>query len=113
MNRTLEAIYENGVFRPLRPVALREHQRVTVTIPEEPATGAEVGPRPEGLPEASTEPLTPEQSEADARPWRGVFSPEQQPASLFASELEVRTADLPSWQPQVTINRRWVSDDEE
>jgi predicted DNA-binding antitoxin AbrB/MazE fold protein len=28
----LEAIYENGVFRPLQPVDLPEHQRVTLTI---------------------------------------------------------------------------------
>src|SRR3954471_11767130 len=27
----VEAIYENGVFRPLQPVQLPEHQRVTVT----------------------------------------------------------------------------------
>jgi predicted DNA-binding antitoxin AbrB/MazE fold protein len=32
MGIQLEAVYENGVFRPLQPVALSEHQRVTVTI---------------------------------------------------------------------------------
>lgn len=34
MNKLLEAIYEQGVFRPLGPVDLREHQRVTLTIAE-------------------------------------------------------------------------------
>jgi len=33
----VEAVFENGVFRPLQPVRLAEHQRVTVTIDEESA----------------------------------------------------------------------------
>jgi len=32
MTRTLEAVYENGVLRPLEPLALEEHQRVQVTV---------------------------------------------------------------------------------
>lgn len=32
MKKSVEAIYENGVFRPLEPVDLPEHQRVEVTI---------------------------------------------------------------------------------
>lgn len=35
MSTHLEAVYENGVFRPLQPVHLPEHRRVTVTIDEE------------------------------------------------------------------------------
>jgi predicted DNA-binding antitoxin AbrB/MazE fold protein len=35
MGTHVEAVYENGVFRPLQPVHLPEHQRVTVTIGEE------------------------------------------------------------------------------
>jgi predicted DNA-binding antitoxin AbrB/MazE fold protein len=35
MNKRVEAIYENGVFRPLEPVDLPEHQRVQVTIADE------------------------------------------------------------------------------
>lgn len=34
MGTHLEAVYENGVFRPLQPVHLPEHRRVTVTIEE-------------------------------------------------------------------------------
>lgn len=40
MSTQLEAIYENGVFRPLQPIQLAEHQRVTVTIDEESDTDA-------------------------------------------------------------------------
>lgn len=29
---TIEAIYENGVLRPLTPLALQEHERVEVTV---------------------------------------------------------------------------------
>ena len=32
MDYILEAIYENGVFRPLESLKLPEHQRVTITI---------------------------------------------------------------------------------
>ena len=36
MSSQVEAIYENGVFRPLQPVELPEQKHVTVTIDEEP-----------------------------------------------------------------------------
>ena len=32
MNRRVEAVYENGVLRPLEPLPLREHQKVRVTV---------------------------------------------------------------------------------
>jgi predicted DNA-binding antitoxin AbrB/MazE fold protein len=53
MNTHLEAIFEGGVFRPLQPVDLPEHQRVTLTI---------------GMPSAAADeanfPLSPEQWQA-------------------------------------------------
>jgi predicted DNA-binding antitoxin AbrB/MazE fold protein len=39
MSESIEAIYEGGVFKPLSPVALSEHQQVRITIepaPEDP-----------------------------------------------------------------------------
>lgn len=35
MKKSVEGIYENGVFRPLEPVDLPEHQRVQVTVADE------------------------------------------------------------------------------
>jgi predicted DNA-binding antitoxin AbrB/MazE fold protein len=35
MSIQMDAVYENWVFRPLQPVPLAEHQRVTVTIDAE------------------------------------------------------------------------------
>jgi predicted DNA-binding antitoxin AbrB/MazE fold protein len=35
MTKSVEAIYENGVFRPLDPVDLPEHQRVQVSVADE------------------------------------------------------------------------------
>ena len=35
MSKQIEAIYENGVLRPLEPLSLDEHQRVTITIAED------------------------------------------------------------------------------
>lgn len=32
MENILEAIYEDGVLKPLEPIKLPEHQRVTITI---------------------------------------------------------------------------------
>ncbi|MEP7306348.1 MAG: antitoxin family protein [Acidobacteriota bacterium] len=36
MKETLDAIYENGIFRPLQePVGIPEHRRVTITVTTE------------------------------------------------------------------------------
>jgi predicted DNA-binding antitoxin AbrB/MazE fold protein len=32
MQKTLQAVYKDGVLRPLEPVPLEEHQQVTLTI---------------------------------------------------------------------------------
>jgi predicted DNA-binding antitoxin AbrB/MazE fold protein len=34
MTRRVEAVYENGMLRPLEPLPLEEHQHVTVVISE-------------------------------------------------------------------------------
>jgi predicted DNA-binding antitoxin AbrB/MazE fold protein len=31
---TVEAVYENGVLKPIQPLPLKEHERVSVTIEE-------------------------------------------------------------------------------
>ena len=36
MEKTIEAVYEKGVFRPLEPVTLPEGEHVRVTVPEMP-----------------------------------------------------------------------------
>ena len=40
MDKSLKAIYENGVFRPLEPVSLPEHQEVTLAVREHVAANA-------------------------------------------------------------------------
>jgi predicted DNA-binding antitoxin AbrB/MazE fold protein len=35
MTRSLQAIFEKGVLRPLEPLALQEQQQVTVTVSDE------------------------------------------------------------------------------
>jgi len=32
MHKTIEAVYENGVFKPISPVALKEHETVRIII---------------------------------------------------------------------------------
>jgi predicted DNA-binding antitoxin AbrB/MazE fold protein len=34
MGKSLIAVYEDGVFKPLEPVKLKEHQQVVVAIPD-------------------------------------------------------------------------------
>jgi len=38
--RQVEAVYENGVLRPLQPMDLREHERVIVSVSEAAQTPA-------------------------------------------------------------------------
>lgn len=33
MTKTIEAIFENGVFKPLEKVDIKEHEKVTVILP--------------------------------------------------------------------------------
>lgn len=35
MTKTVEAVYENGVLRPLEALALRDNQRVTLTLSDQ------------------------------------------------------------------------------
>lgn len=37
MSRTIEAVYENGVIKPLRKLQLKDHDKLTVTITKKPA----------------------------------------------------------------------------
>ena len=37
MEKTLQAVYKNGVLQPLEPLPLKEMQQVTVTIADSPA----------------------------------------------------------------------------
>lgn len=46
MGKSLMAIYEDGVFKPLEPVELKEHQHVVVSIPDT----EDVMPSPEASP---------------------------------------------------------------
>jgi predicted DNA-binding antitoxin AbrB/MazE fold protein len=57
MGNQLELVYENRVFRPLRPVHLPEHQHVTVTIDEEAAA-------PSGMADQAHFALSPERWQA-------------------------------------------------
>lgn len=41
MSKRLKAVYENGVLRPLEPLDLREHQRVTVIVSNTPIQSEE------------------------------------------------------------------------
>ena len=66
MRKSVEVIYENGVFRPLEPVELCEHQRMRVPLEEE----ADLSPLSRVRHPRGTIPGTPRRQEkAGARPW--------------------------------------------
>jgi len=55
LGEQIEAIFENGVFRPLEPVKLPEHQRVTLVLPAvDEAFEEEVGCEPVPLQDRRT-----------------------------------------------------------
>jgi predicted DNA-binding antitoxin AbrB/MazE fold protein len=55
LEQQIEAVFEDGVFRPLEPVRLAEHQRVTLLLPAaEDAFDGEVGYEPLPLQECKT-----------------------------------------------------------
>lgn len=35
MSKRIEVVYENGVLRPLEPLLLRDHQRVSIVLPDD------------------------------------------------------------------------------
>ena len=75
MSKVIEAVYENGVFRPLEPVVLPEGERVQVRMPEQfPALQARLTALDAF--DAMDEELTEEQwrmfeEAAQRRPWFG------------------------------------------
>lgn len=75
MSKTIKAVYENGVFRPLEPVKLPEGEHVQVTVPE---VAAEIQRRLAALDtfDAAFKNLTEEQwrlfgDAVQRRPWFG------------------------------------------
>jgi predicted DNA-binding antitoxin AbrB/MazE fold protein len=102
MNTQVEAVFENGVFRPLTPLDLPEHLHVMVSIPHH-------GTKPVD----GQLPLPEQEEETPERVWRGVFNTPIEHEPLFPQPIPVSTKDLPEWTPQVTINPRWLETDDE
>jgi predicted DNA-binding antitoxin AbrB/MazE fold protein len=40
MSKRIEVVYENGVLRPLEPLLLRDHQRVSIVMSDDAASPA-------------------------------------------------------------------------
>jgi predicted DNA-binding antitoxin AbrB/MazE fold protein len=53
----IDAVFENGVFRPLQPVRLPEHERVTLVLPATPAPAEHATVSEEGDAPVGYEPL--------------------------------------------------------
>lgn len=46
MTITIDAIYENGVLRPIQPLALKEQEQVRVTVESRARPATQAGPAP-------------------------------------------------------------------
>lgn len=108
MAQEFEAIFENGAIRPLQPVQLTEHQTIHVTINE---------PQISGSDDSLFQPMVPvendDDDDDDERPWRGVFAiGSLELETIFTKIIPTKVEQLPPWQPQITIESRWVSEDE-
>lgn len=58
MALTVEAVYENGVLKPEKPLPLSEHQKVTVTVVErQPSLGQRIVARAHALPQETLDRL--------------------------------------------------------
>jgi predicted DNA-binding antitoxin AbrB/MazE fold protein len=86
LDEPIEAVFENGVFRPLGPVDLPEHQRVTLVLPTEAEALDE---------EAGYEPLPLEQCKTIRVRLKpvGDFGPLPYPVEPEESEKELTAAD--------------------
>ena len=42
MSRTIEAVYEKGVFKPTFPIDIAEHKKVTLVIEDEPTVSSDI-----------------------------------------------------------------------
>jgi predicted DNA-binding antitoxin AbrB/MazE fold protein len=107
MNKQFDAIFDNGVFRPLEPVELPQHQRVTVTVLDFEEMGAlDAQPAPDNGEVASTD-------ESEDSPWRGVFVPPRKRRVLFSHPLTPVPQELPRRQTSVDMSWHRVTADDE
>lgn len=51
MRRTIEVVYENGVFKPLGKIDLKEHQRIEIFIKEK----GSIAKRSQGIVKAASD----------------------------------------------------------
>ena len=109
MIRKLNAVYENGTFRPLEPIDLRESECVTLSLDD--ANAASVGEC--DVPAIVQTMPQPESSSPETRSWRGVFPTNSPKVPIVTFEIDIRTSDLPSWEPQILVNLRWIENDAE
>ena len=96
MATVIDTIYEKGVLRPVRPLAMPENMRIRILLPD-------------GLEEHLDD-------EDQARPWRGLFVPQPMPNDdRIAGFLQPLPLDLiPPESPKISLSwlRNHTDDDE-
>jgi hypothetical protein len=92
MDIVLDAVFEHGVFRPLKPISLPEMERFRITVAE--------------LPD-------PDEANDEGRPWRGIFSVEIPYETVGIRPPVARTHDVAAWTPTIVPLLRWSDDGDE
>jgi len=101
LERLLKKKVENGQF-PNEEAVVEEALRLFLI--EEPDNGQ----RPMN---SATEPEN--ESDEDARPWRGVYALDFPEEVLFTKAIDIRPEHLDEWQPQGVTSERQVRDEDE
>lgn len=96
MRTEVEAIYEDGVFRPVEPIELPERLRVIIQLP---------------APEETTPPTETEEEEPEPF-WRGVSPVEITNEVLGTFPVQINISELPKMKPSVELNPTWFEDDD-
>lgn len=105
MSDEIEAVYQNGVFRPLEPVELEEMQRVKVRLPDEKQPAKSNDEQPDSREDVEDDEIEPI--------WRGVFVTETKEKELFDKPLNLAFDKFPKLEPEVTLNPRWFEDEDD
>lgn len=102
MEKTIKAVYENGVFRPLEHVDCREHQIVSLHILK--ATNSQ-----KMKPTVDSELFV----DDDIDPfWRGVFVVDWPESKSSKLPLDIKISKGPAPGPVIDVNPRWFEDDD-
>lgn len=102
MPKKFEAIYENGILKPLEPLDLSERQKVSLTLHENGSPGEEDAATTEGRPRDDLDELDPEIYDIEYMRWCGEFSKD---APTLEAVHKITSKFKGSWADEIIAER--------